>query len=139
LSTVSYSAFDHQSGLKRVEAMLGDSVVGARDLTARCHSYDFTVCPNSDDSNLSVDTSALSNGSYRPTVRAHDAAGNVTSVQHPTEVRVENKSTGASIANAPASSPALSGANLQIAARFTIPCGPHLSFLGVVASSCGDV
>ena len=115
VETVSVAAFDHQSGLKRVEAMLGDSVVGARDLGPRCHQYDFTVCPNADDGNLSVDTGAVPNGSYRLTVRVHDAADNVTSVQYPTEVRVENRSQGA---NAPAQSAIAAGANPKIAARF---------------------
>ena len=115
VGTVSYSAFDHQSGLKRVEAMLGDSIVGARDLASRCHQYDFTVCPNADDGNLSVDTGAVPNGSYRLTVRVHDAADNVTSVQYPTEIRVENRPQGA---NAPAQSAIAGGANPKIAARF---------------------
>ncbi len=113
--TVSYSTFDHQSGLKRVEAMLGDTVVGARDLTPRCHQYDFTVCPNADDGSLSVDTAAVPDGSYRLTVRVHDAADNVTSVQYPAEIRVENRPQGA---NAPAPSAIAGGATTNIAARF---------------------
>jgi hypothetical protein len=90
VSSVNYSAFDHQSGLTRVEAVLGDSVVGTRDLTPRCSFYDFTVCPNADDGSLPTDTRAVPNGSYRLTVRVHDAAGNVTSVPSPNEIQVQN-------------------------------------------------
>ena len=68
--TITYSAFDHQSGLTRVEAVLGnDDVVATRDLTPRRPDYDFTVCPSVDDGSLSVDTSSVPNGSHRLTVR----------------------------------------------------------------------
>ena len=139
VTAVSYSAFDHQSGLKRVEAMLGDSVVGARDLTPRCHQYDFSVCPNADDGDLSVDTGAVPNGSYRLTVRVRDAADNVTSVQYPAEIRVENRPASAIT---PASSAITGGANTKIAARFAnstrtsliVPWGRRIKLRGRVTA-----
>jgi hypothetical protein len=146
VTTVSYSAFDQQSGLKRVEALLGDAVVGTRDLTLQCHFQDFTVCPSADDSSLSVDTNGVPNGSYRLTVRVYDAAGNVTSAQSPTEVRVENHSaTEAPIANAPASSNTVGGGDLRIAARFAsstrtsviVPWGRSITLRGRLTSALG--
>jgi hypothetical protein len=145
INTVSYAAFDPQSGLQRVEAMLGDSIVGTRDLTPRCHHYDFTVCPNADDGSLSVDTTAVPNGSYRLTVRVHDAADNVTSVQYPTEIRVENSSSPeAPIGNAPVPS-TTGGAHVQIAARFAnstrtsliAPWGRRVTLRGRLTSAPG--
>ncbi len=63
--TVTYSAFDPQSGLAKVEVPLGESVVARRDITPLCHYYDFTVCPAGDEATISVDTRAVPNGSHR--------------------------------------------------------------------------
>ena len=106
LQTVTYSAFDHQSGLTRIEAVLDDSVVATRDLSGRCSYDDFTVCPSVDEGSLSVDTRAVPNGRHRLTVRVYDAAGNVTSTPSSGEIQVEN-------APPPAIAP-----NLRLAARF---------------------
>jgi dipeptidyl aminopeptidase/acylaminoacyl peptidase len=88
--TVTYSAFDPQSGLAKVEVLLGESVVARRDITPLCHYYDFTVCPAGDEATLSVDTHAVPNGLYPLTIRVYDAAGNQTEVQPPSAIEVAN-------------------------------------------------
>ena len=89
---MSYAAADPQSGLAKVEVLLGDTVVESHDLTSRCFYADFTVCPASDDDTLEVDTRAVPNGSYDLAVRVRDAAGNERVVRgaHPVEVANES-------------------------------------------------
>lgn len=110
VQTVAYSAFDHQSGLRRIEAVLDESVVATRDLSGRCSYYDFSVCPTVDDGSLSVDTRAVANGLHRLTVRVHDAAGNVTSTQLPSEIQVQNAPSAEESASA--------ASQLRLAVRF---------------------
>jgi len=94
--TVTYSAFDPQSGLARVDVLLDQKVVSSRDLTPRCPYYDFTVCPASDGGMLDIDTRNVPNGSYRVTVRVKDAAGNQVSVPAPNPVEISNTGSGGS-------------------------------------------
>ena len=74
--TLSYAAYDPQSGLAKVEVLLGDTVVKTHDLASRCFHSDFTVCPSSDDQTLEIDTRDVPNGSYDLALRVTDAAGN---------------------------------------------------------------
>ena len=89
--TVTYAAADPQSGLAKVEVLLGNTVVATDDLTTRCFYSDFTVCPAAQDETLQVDTRAVANGSHALTVRVKDAAGNERVVlgDHPVEVANE--------------------------------------------------
>ena len=89
-SAVTYSASDAESGLSKVEVLLGETVVASRDLTPRCAYSDFSACPTSEDESLQVDTRAVANGLHRVTLRAHDAAGNVTQVHAAGAVWVAN-------------------------------------------------
>ncbi len=87
---LSYAASDAQSGLAKVEVLLGDTVVKSHDLTPRCFYVDLTVCPASDDGTLEVDTRGVPNGSYALAVRVRDAAGNVRLVPGDRAVDVAN-------------------------------------------------
>lgn len=89
--SVTYSASDPQSGLARIEALLGDNVVASRDLTPQCRHDDFTVCPASADGSLDIDTRAVPDGAHRMTLRVTDAAGNQQSKQVPNPVEVSNR------------------------------------------------
>ncbi len=91
IRTVTYSAFDHQSGLAKIEAILGDTVVASRDLTPRCPYYDWTVCPDSDEGTLEIDTRAVPNGSYILKLRATDAANNQQVAHAPSPVEIHNR------------------------------------------------
>lgn len=90
IGTVSFVASDPQSGLAKVEVLLGDTVVETQDLTPRCLYSDFTVCPAFDDEALEVDTRAVPNGSYDLAVRVTDAAGNAQVVQGGGSVEIAN-------------------------------------------------
>ena len=91
IRTLTYSVFDRQSGLTKVDVLLGDAVVASRDLTARCTYDDFTVCTQSDDATLAVDTRAVPNGTHPLTLRVYDAATNerVVNVANAVDVRNE--------------------------------------------------
>jgi len=104
--TLTYSASDPQSGLSKVDVLLGESVVASHDLTPRCAYSDFTVCPASVDDTLQIDTRAVPNGVHRLTLRVRDAAGNERLVSADNTVEV---------ANAPE---AASGAGFGVRARY---------------------
>ncbi len=70
--------------------MLGDKVIATRDITPRCPYYDFTVCPDSDQGSLEVNTRAVPNGSYRVALRVTDAANNELLIYGPNPIEVAN-------------------------------------------------
>lgn len=91
--TVTYSATDSQSGVAKVDVLLGDAVVASRDLTTQCSYNDFTVCPVTSDGSLEVDTRTAANGSQPLSLRVKDAAGNQQTVRAPNPVQVANAGT----------------------------------------------
>jgi len=87
--TVSISATDAESGVARVEALLGDTVVATQDLEGNqslCPHTDFNACPPRYATDLSVDTSRVAPGTYGLTLRVFDAAGNRRVVASPRPV-----------------------------------------------------
>lgn len=77
--TLSYTATDHESGVARVEALLGDTVVGTDDLSGSrtlCPHTEFNACPARHAADLTVDPSSVIPGTYTVTLRITDAAGN---------------------------------------------------------------
>lgn len=106
IRTVTYSAFDAQSGLAKADVLLDGTVIATRDLTTKCPYYDFTVCPTSDDGSIDVDTRAIPDGVHRLALRVQDAASNERLVS-PESVIV--------IANPPEPAPAPAH---QLAVRF---------------------
>jgi len=91
--TLTYAASDPQSGVAKIEALLGETVVGSRDLAPMCAHDDFTACPSSDEGSLQVDTRAIPNGSHRFRLRITDAADNQQVVLAPHPVEVVNNGT----------------------------------------------
>ena len=79
--SLEYTASDVESGLAKIEAVIGETVVGARDLTSRCSYADFTACPTSDRDTLLIDTSKVANGRHPLSLRVFDAAGNRRDVE----------------------------------------------------------
>lgn len=82
-SMLSYTATDQESGVARVEALLGDVVVATEDLqsnSALCPHTDWSACPVRHAGDLVVDTAVLSPGVYPVALRVTDAAGNRTLV-----------------------------------------------------------
>lgn len=76
IRALAYSTSDTQSGLSKIDVLLGETVVASRDLMARCTHSDFAVCPDSQDETVQIDTRGVSNGKHRLAVRVQDAAGN---------------------------------------------------------------
>lgn len=107
-----YAASDPQSGLARVEALLGDAVVAARDLTPLCAYASFTACPRSDEGSLTVDTRDVPDGAYPLTLRLSDAAANQVVVRAPSLVRIANGGRARS------SNALRSPGHVRLAARF---------------------
>lgn len=133
--TVSYAASDPQSGLAKVEVLLGDTVVKSHDLTPRCFYSDFTVCPASDDGTLEIDTRTVPNGAYDLTLRVTDAAGNQQVVRGERVVEVANEG--------PAQAP--NALRYAITASFkgtsrstlTVPYGRRVSLRGRLTQGSG--
>jgi len=92
LRSVSYATRDDESGIARIEALLGDSVAGVRDVRGACSYTDFTPCPTTEANDLPVDTRAVPDGSYPLRLRVTDAAGNKSITQSSSLVKVANGS-----------------------------------------------
>lgn len=99
-----YSASDSGSGLRRIEALVDDSVLATKDLGGSCPYINFIACPTVDRGTLSIDTRRVADGVHPVILRMTDAAGNQERVQ-PQLIHVRN----ARSASAPAAS-ALKGA-----------------------------
>lgn len=83
--TIGYAVTDKESGVLKVEGLLGDTVVGTRDLSGVCSYAELNACPAADADELVVDTRAVPDGSYAFRLRVTDAAGNrvATPMSHP--------------------------------------------------------
>jgi len=95
--TLSYSASDQESGLARVEALLGDVVVGRDDLEADrnlCPHTGFNACPGVRSSDMNLDTSSVAAGGHALALRVTDAAGNRRIVAGPRVTVGENGDKG---------------------------------------------
>jgi len=88
--TLTYAASDPQSGLAKVDVLLGQTVIATDDVTTRCFYSDFTVCPASIDETLQIDTRAVANGAHRLSLRVRDAAGNESEVDSGRAIEVVN-------------------------------------------------
>lgn len=136
--TLSFSASDAQSGLSKVDVMLGDVVVASHDLAPRCPRSDFTVCPASEDGTLQIDTRAVANGTHPLTVRVQDAAGNERLVHGDAPVEVANAPIPAAPASLPVPAVTADLSGYTISARFkaasrstiTVPHGRRVSVSG---------
>jgi hypothetical protein len=90
--SVSYTGRDEESGVAKVEGLLGDTVVGTQDFSGDCSYTDFNACPKWRNNDLTLNTRAVPNGSYVFRLRITDAAGNRTVAQAPNLVKVKNGS-----------------------------------------------
>jgi hypothetical protein len=139
--SVRYLASDPQSGIVRVQALLGDTVVGSRDLTARCDYADFTACPASDEGSLSIDTRDVPDGTYPLTLRVTDAAANQQVVHAPALVQTANADRPGAARGS--SSARGSTGRVRLAARFagsspstvTVPYGRRVAIRGRLSTA----
>jgi hypothetical protein len=91
------TAIDQESGVARIEALLGETVVATEDLThnARlCPHTDLGACVSRHTGRLSVDTTRVTTGEYALSLRITDAAGNQRLIPGPS--RAVSVTTGAS-------------------------------------------
>jgi hypothetical protein len=102
--SVLFTATDDESGVARVELLLGSVVVDSVDLDAdpsKCAHTDWAACPTRETGTLSVDTSDVADGSYVPALRVTDAAGNRRVIKYQDAITVGNAATGASSDGSP--------------------------------------
>ncbi|MDX6719838.1 MAG: hypothetical protein QOJ63_2092 [Solirubrobacteraceae bacterium] len=133
--SVRYLAADSESGIVRVEALIGDTVVASHDLSARCGYADFTACPASDEGSLAVDTDDVPDGTYPLTLRVTDAAANQQVVRAPALVQTAH--------TVRASAAGGSDGHARLAARFagssrstvTVPYGRRVTVRGRLSTT----
>ena len=112
--SLSYLASDGESGVERVEVLLGDRLVGVSDFrrdAGRCPHSNWNACQETVSQDIVVDTNAVPDGDHPLTVRVTDAAANRT-VSQGGIVRVRNhgRPTGAPAGGtAPTRAPAAAG------------------------------
>jgi len=90
--SLTYVAHDDESGIAKVEGLLGDAVVGVHDYRATCTYAEYAACPASASEDLAIDTRAVPDGLYPLRLRTTDAAGNTSTAQSADTVRVANGS-----------------------------------------------
>jgi hypothetical protein len=144
IRTLDYTASDHESGLLRIEAVIDDKAVAARDLSVRCSYADYTACPTADRDSLTVDTRSVADGHHALVLRISDAAGNHTD-EPAGFVDVQNRvSVPGDAAATPAIGLAMVGPT-QLTARFatssdptlTVPFGRRLTVRGRLSGAAG--
>ncbi len=89
--TVSYTAADSESGVAKIEVLLGSAVLATENLDAdpqECPHADWAACPSRYSGHFSIDTSGLADGDYVATLRVTDAAGNRRVIKHPEVITV---------------------------------------------------
>ena len=79
-----------KSGIARISAVIGSTVVGTADFAAECEHADFAACPQTRSGSIAVDTRKVPNGTHPLALRVIDAAGNEQAVQALTVVQVDN-------------------------------------------------
>jgi hypothetical protein len=108
---LAYTANDAHSGVARVSAVIGKTVVAISDFSSECAHADIAACPQTRTTTLAADTRKVPDGIYPVSLVVTDAAGNEQTVQASTAIRVEN---GAS-ALGPSSGGLVSNARLTAA------------------------
>ncbi len=104
--SVLFSASDAESGIARIEFLLGDAVVASENLeaTSACPQTDLNACPVRRAGELSVDTADLSPGEYTGTLRITDAAGNRRVIKHEGSIRIAGTATPTDASDVPTTS-----------------------------------
>lgn len=133
LRSVGYAVGDQESGVAKVEGLLGDTVVGLRSLASACSYAEFNACPAGDNDELVVDTRGVPDGTYSFRLRVTDAAGNRIAEQAPNPIVVSNGEIASS--------------KLRLVARFVKPNGStvtakygrRLAIRGRLTDSTGHV
>ncbi len=94
--SVLFSATDEESGIARIELLMGNAVVATDDVEtvgAACPHVDFSACRTRRTGTLSVDTSELADGEYTAGLRLTDAAGNHRVIRYADPITVGRASS----------------------------------------------
>lgn len=90
LQTLGYAAQDAGSGVAKVTATLGATVVGSA--SSPCQPFELSPCPHTATGTFTIDTAAIANGAYPLTLTAQDASGDPATVAVDT-VTIRNSGT----------------------------------------------
>ncbi len=134
--TLTIAAADSESGLAKIEAMLGDTIVASRDLARDCSYADLTVCPTADDATMVADTRTVPDGAHRLTLRVRDAAGNERLIEAPSVVRVMNGGPLISAANQLRLTGSFVGSSRS---TLTVPFGRKVTVKGRLSGTSGGI
>jgi hypothetical protein len=134
--TLTIAAADSESGLAKLEALLGDTIVASRDLARDCTYADLTVCPTADDATMVADTRTVPDGAHRLTLRVRDAAGNERLIEAPSVVRVTNGGPLISAANRLRLSSSFVGSSRS---TLTVPFGQKVTVKGRLSGTSGGI
>jgi hypothetical protein len=88
--TLAYSASDAESGIARVSALIGKTVVATSDFAAECAYAAQAACPQTRNTPIAVDTRKVPDGTYPVSLVVTDAAGNEQTAQASTAITVVN-------------------------------------------------
>lgn len=94
--SVLFSAADDESGVARVELLMGGAVVATESLAddpSKCPHTDWSACPTRASGTLTFDTSEIADGEYVPALRVTDAAGNRRQLKYAGSVTVDSVPT----------------------------------------------
>jgi len=94
LRSVSFTTNDAESGVARVSAVIGTTVVGTADFLDECEFAAFAACPQARSGSVAFDTRQLPDGLYPVSLRVTDAAGNYQTALAPTAIQVSNGAAG---------------------------------------------
>ena len=112
--TVLFNATDDESGIARIELLMGNTVVATENVESEgavCPHVDFSACPARRAGALSVDTSELADGDYSAGLRLTDAAGNQRLIRYADPITIGKSSS-------PASPPANDDPSVRLTAQF---------------------
>jgi len=111
--SLAYTATDGESGVSRVIASVGRTVVGTADFRSTCTFSALAACSNRQQGSISVDTRKLPDGIYPVSLRVLDAAGNEQTIQSPTGIQVANNAAVPTSTSPPSAGPDASVAALS--------------------------
>lgn len=89
--SILYTASDDESGVARVELLLGGTVIATNNFAAdpsACPHTNFNACISRYSGELAVDTNELGPGTYPVSIRITDAAGNFRLLSHAAPVTI---------------------------------------------------
>lgn len=94
IRALGFGARDAESGVARVAAFAGGTVVGTADFAGDCAYAALAACPQVRNGSIEVDTRKVPDGIYPVSLRITDAAGNEQNVQASTAIRIVNGAAG---------------------------------------------